>query len=58
MTLTGLALRNLGRNKFRVILTGAGMAIAIVAFLLLRTVIWAWASGAEWAAKDRVVTRH
>ena len=34
------------------------MAIAIVAFLLLRTVIWAWASGAEWAAKDRVVTRH
>ena len=58
MTLTGLALRNLGRNKFRVVLTAAGVAIAIVAFLLLRTVIWAWASGAEWAAKDRVVTRH
>jgi len=58
MTLTGLALRNLGRNKFRVILTALGVAIAIVAFLLLRTVIWAWASGAEWAAKDRVVTRH
>jgi putative ABC transport system permease protein len=58
MTLAGLALRNLGRNKFRVILTAAGVAIAIVAFLLLRTVIWAWASGAEWAAKDRVVTRH
>ncbi|HEY3817559.1 MAG TPA: FtsX-like permease family protein [Polyangiaceae bacterium] len=58
MTLTGLALRNLGRNKFRVILTALGVAIAIVAFLLLRTVIWAWASAAEWAAKDRVVTRH
>jgi len=58
MTLTGLALRNLGRNKFRVVLTALGVAIAIVAFLLLRTVIWAWASAADWAAKDRVVTRH
>jgi len=58
MTLTGLALKNLGRNKFRVILTALGVAIAIVAFLLLRTVIWAWASAAEWAAKDRIVTRH
>lgn len=58
MTLTGLAVRNLGRNKFRVALTIAGVAVAVVAFLLLRTVIWAWASGAEWAAKDRVVTRH
>ena len=35
-----------------------GVAVAIVAFLLLRTVIWAWTSGAEYAAKDRVVTRH
>jgi putative ABC transport system permease protein len=58
MTLTSLAVRNLARNKFRVILTVAGVSVAIVAFLLLRTVIWAWASGAEWAAKDRVVTRH
>jgi putative ABC transport system permease protein len=41
-----------------VILTALGVAIAIVAFLLLRTVIWAWASAADWAAKDRVVTRH
>jgi putative ABC transport system permease protein len=58
MTLTGLAVRNLARNRFRVALTAVGVAIAIVAFLLLRTVIWAWASGAEFAAKDRVVTRH
>ncbi|MGH7298288.1 MAG: ABC transporter permease [Polyangiaceae bacterium] len=58
MTLTGLAIRNLGRNKFRVILTALGVASAITVFLILRTVIWAYASGAEWAAKDRVVTRH
>jgi putative ABC transport system permease protein len=58
MTLTELAVRNLARNKFRLALTAAGVAIAVVAFLLLRTVVWAWASGADWAAKDRVVTRH
>lgn len=58
MTLTGLALRNLGRNKFRVILTALGVAIAIVAFLLLRTVTWAWVAGPESAPKDRIVTRH
>jgi len=58
MTLTGLAVRNLSRNRFRAILTALAVAIAIVAFLLLRTVTWAWASGAEFAAKDRVVTRH
>jgi putative ABC transport system permease protein len=58
MTLAGLAVRNLGRNRFRVALTALGVAVAILAFLLLRTVIWAWASGAEWSAKDRVVTRH
>lgn len=58
MTLTGLAIRNLARNRFRVGLTIVAVAIAIVAFLLLRTVTWAWAAGAEYAAKDRVVTRH
>lgn len=58
MTLTSLAVRNMGRNRFRVLLTVFAVAISLVAFLLLRTVVWAWASGAEWAAKDRVVTRH
>jgi putative ABC transport system permease protein len=58
MTLTGLAVRNLARNKFRVALTLAGVAIAIVAFLLLRTVSWAWSAGPESAPKDRIVTRH
>ncbi|MGO9836048.1 MAG: ABC transporter permease [Polyangiaceae bacterium] len=58
MTLTGLAVRNLARNRFRVALTIVGVGIAIVAFLLLRTVSWAWGAGGEYAAKDRVVTRH
>jgi putative ABC transport system permease protein len=58
MTLAGLAVRNLARNKFRVGLTLVGVAIAIIAFLLLRTVTWAWSAGPEIAPKDRIVTRH
>ncbi len=58
MTLTQLAARNLLRNKFRAALTIAGVAVAILTFMLLRTVISAWTAGADFAAKDRVVTRH
>jgi len=58
MTLVGLAARNVLRNKFRAILTVAGVAVAIITFLLLRTVVTAWTAAADFAAKDRVVTRH
>jgi putative ABC transport system permease protein len=58
MTLATLTVRNLSRNTFRVGLTVTGVAIAIIAFLLLRTVMWAWAAGPESAPKDRIVTRH
>ena len=58
MTLVGLAARNLGRNRFRAVLTVLGVMVAIVTFVLLRTVVYAWTSGADYAAKDRVVTRH
>jgi putative ABC transport system permease protein len=58
MTRLGLARRNLVRNRSRVMLTILGVAVAVVAFVLLRTVVWAWESGKELAATDRVVTRH
>jgi putative ABC transport system permease protein len=58
VTLTGLAFRNLSRNRFRVVLTVLGVAVAILTFVLLRTVVESWTSGAQLAAKDRVVTRH
>jgi putative ABC transport system permease protein len=58
MTLVGLAARNVLRNKFRALLTVAGVAVAIITFLLLRTVLFAWTAAADYAAKDRVVTRH
>lgn len=58
MTLTGLATRNLLRNKTRTILTVMGVAIAVIAFVLLRTVVNAWTVAADYAQKDRIVTRH
>jgi putative ABC transport system permease protein len=58
VTFGGLALKNVARNRFRALLTVSGVAVAIITFVLLRTVVWAWTSGADAAAKDRVVTRH
>lgn len=39
-------------------LTVLGVSVAILTFMLLRTVVYAWTQGADAAAKDRVVTRH
>jgi putative ABC transport system permease protein len=58
MTFAGLAARNLLRNKVRTVLTVLGVAVAIVTFLLLRTAVSAWTAGADFAAKDRLITRH
>lgn len=58
MTFFRLASRNVLRNRFRASLTILGVAVAIVAFVLLRTVLSAWNSGVEAAAKDRMATRH
>lgn len=58
MNLGVVAVRNLGRNKLRTLLTIAGVSVAIVTFILLRTVISAWTVAADHAAKDRVATRH
>lgn len=58
MSLLGVAIKNVGRNWFRAGLTVVGVAVAMLAFLLLRTVLWSWTVGAEFAAQDRVATRH
>jgi putative ABC transport system permease protein len=58
MNLPTLAARNLLRNRFRTVLTVAGVAIAVLAFVLLRTVIYSWTVGVDAAAKDRIGTRH
>lgn len=53
-----IAARNLTRNWVRTILTIAGAAVALIAFVMLRTVLTAWDVGIEYAAKDRLGTRH
>jgi putative ABC transport system permease protein len=59
--MTGLfliAVRNLGRNWLRTILTVLGASVALIAFVMLRTVLSSWEVGAEHASKDRLGTRH
>lgn len=58
MSLTGVAVKNVRRNLFRALLTMFGVAVAMLAFVLLRTVLSSWTMGAEMAAQDRVATRH
>jgi putative ABC transport system permease protein len=53
-----VAARNLKRSWFRTIFTVAGAAVALIAFMMLRTVLWAWMVGAESASQDRLGTRH
>lgn len=50
--------RNAFRHKLRTFLTVCGMAIAILAFGLLRTVIDAWYAGVEASSANRLVTRN
>ncbi|XXX74509.1 FtsX-like permease family protein [Sorangium sp. So ce134] len=58
MNLVSVAARNVLRNKFRTLLTVIGAAVAVIAFVLLRTVLTAWNVAADYAAKDRIATRH
>jgi len=53
-----LTFRNLFRHKLRTGLTALGIVIAIVAFVLLRTVVDAWYAGAEATAANRLITRN
>jgi len=58
MSFASVAVKNVGRNLFRALLTMLGVAVAMLAFVLLRTVLSAWTEGAAHAAQDRVATRH
>lgn len=50
-----LIFRNAGRHKLRTSLTVLGMAIAVMAFAVIRSAIGAWYSQAEASAPDRLV---
>ncbi len=58
MNTVALSVRNLARNRFRTALTILGVVVAMLAFLALRTLIYAWTVAAEVAPKDRLVTRN
>jgi len=58
MRIATIAVRNIGRNKLRTLLTVSAVAVAVLAFIMLRTVIWSWNAAKEQAATDRVGTRH
>jgi putative ABC transport system permease protein len=58
VTIAGIGLRNAWRNKIRAVLTMFGVAVAVIAFLFLRTILSAWMMGVDYAAKDRLGTRH
>jgi putative ABC transport system permease protein len=53
-----LLVRNALRHKLRSLLTVFGVAVAVMAFALLRTVVTAWYAGVEASAANRLITRH
>jgi len=58
MMIFRLLFRNAFRNRLRSGLTVLGVAIAILAFGMLRTLIGAWYSGVEASSATRLVTRN
>ena len=58
MELIILLLRNIFRHKLRTLLTVLGVAIAMLAFGILRTLISSWYVGVEASSAYRLVTRN
>lgn len=58
MKVLKLIFKNALRHKLRTLLTILGIAIAVIAFGILRTVVTAWYAGVEASAADRLITRQ
>jgi putative ABC transport system permease protein len=58
MELVLLVVKSAFRNRLRTLLTAVGVAVAIIAFLFLRTFIAAWYAGVESSAADRLIVRN
>lgn len=58
MRILKLVFKNALRHKLRTFLTIVGIAIAVMAFGLLRTVVTVWYAGVEASSVNRLITRH
>jgi len=58
MDLIKLILRNIFRHRLRSGLTILGVAVAMLAFCILRTLVAAWYLGVDASSPDRLVTRN
>jgi putative ABC transport system permease protein len=58
MKVLKLILKNSVRHKLRTFLTILGIAIAVMAFGILRTVVTAWYAGVEASSANRLITRQ
>lgn len=58
MKVLKLVTRNAFRRRLRTFLTILGIALAVMAFGLIRSFINAWYSGARAASPNRLITRH
>ncbi|MFQ5708031.1 MAG: ABC transporter permease [bacterium] len=58
MKVLKLIAKNAMRHKLRSALTALGIAVAVLAFGLLRTIIGAWYTGVEATSKTRLITRN
>jgi len=56
--LVKIVLKNLFRHRLRTILTMLGIATAVMAFGLIRTIVGAWNAGVAAAAANRMITRQ
>lgn len=58
MKIVKLMFKNLFRHKLRTFLTIMGIAVAVMAFGLLRTIVTAWSAGVEASSTKRMIVRH
>ncbi|MFH1147231.1 MAG: ABC transporter permease, partial [Pseudomonadota bacterium] len=58
MNILKIPIKNAFRHRLRTTLTVVGIAIAVLAFGILRTVVDAWYAGAEASSATRLVTRN
>lgn len=58
MSILKIVLRNAFRHRLRTALTILGIATAVMAFGLIRTIVTAWNAGVEASATNRMITRN